>query len=49
LIEDNQATVKKFYREEGRIRLEPANQDYEAFYPAVIAVQGKVTLAIKRF
>ena len=29
LIDNSEATVKKFYKERGRIRLEPANKDFE--------------------
>ena len=30
---DNEATLKRFYRERGGVRLEPANQDMAWSYP----------------
>lgn len=41
LIDDG-ATVKTFYREGQRIRLQPENDTMEAFYPENISVVGKV-------
>ena len=32
LVEDGEATLKRFYKERNRIRLEPANSNYEAIY-----------------
>jgi len=33
LINDNEATLKTFYREKGQIRLQPANKNYQPIYP----------------
>lgn len=41
LIDDG-ATVKTFYREGQRIRLQPENDTMEAFYPENVSVVGKV-------
>lgn len=41
---DNAVTLKKFYHEEGRIRLQPANVTMEPIYttPDNVAIQGRV-------
>lgn len=41
MIED-EATVKKFYRDNGRIRLQPANSAMEPIYAVEVTVLGKV-------
>ena len=43
------ATLKKFYREKDRIRLEPANAKMEPIYAKNVRVQGKVKGVIRRF
>ncbi|HEY4498820.1 MAG TPA: transcriptional repressor LexA [Candidatus Paceibacterota bacterium] len=44
LIENENATVKKFYRERGRIRLQPANKRLDPFFvkPSALTIQGIV-------
>jgi repressor LexA len=37
-----EATVKTFYRENGRIRLQPENDELEALYPKHVQILGKV-------
>jgi repressor LexA len=39
----DEATVKRFYRENGRVRLQPENDALEPLYPAHVQVLGKVT------
>ena len=39
----NEATVKRFFREDGRIRLQPENDALEPIYAPHIAILGKVT------
>lgn len=41
MIED-EATVKKFYRDKGRIRLQPANRTMDPIYAKEVTVLGKV-------
>ncbi len=41
MIED-EATVKKFYRDNGRIRLQPANHTMQPIYAREVTVLGKV-------
>lgn len=42
LPEKNEATLKKLYREKGKIRLQPANKKLKPFYEKNVEVQGKV-------
>jgi repressor LexA len=42
LIEREQATLKRFYREKDQIRLQPANSEMNPIYVKDIAIQGKV-------
>ena len=39
----DEATVKRFFREEGRIRLQPENSTLEPLFPAHVQVLGRVT------
>ena len=41
LIED-EATVKRFYKENGHFRLQPENDSMEPIYPETVAIIGKV-------
>lgn len=38
----DEATVKRFFRENGRVRLQPENPAYEPLYPAHVQILGKV-------
>lgn len=48
LLPDGEATLKRFYREEGRIRLQPANSSMEPIYVPEVVVQGRVVAVIRR-
>jgi repressor LexA len=48
LLEDNGVTLKRFYREEGRIRLQPANAEMAPIYATEVQIQGKVIGVIRR-
>jgi repressor LexA len=39
----DEATVKRFFREDGRVRLQPENSTMEPIYSAHVQVIGKVT------
>jgi repressor LexA len=39
----DEATVKRFFRENGRIRLQPENSSLEPLYPDHVRILGKVT------
>ncbi len=47
LIED-EATVKRFFRENGRIRLQPENQNMAPIYATEVSIAGKVVGLVRR-
>jgi repressor LexA len=49
LLPDGEATLKKFYRERGRIRLQPANPAFEPIWVDECQVQGVVIGVIRRY
>ncbi len=49
LLEDGTATLKKIYREDGRIRLQPANAYMEPRYVDHIEVQGVVVGVLRKY
>jgi len=50
LKEEGEATLKRFYLESGRVRLQPANEDMAPIYadPENVAIQGKVIGVIRK-
>lgn len=48
LLEDNGVTLKRYFREENRIRLQPANAEMEPIYATEVQIQGKVVGVIRR-
>jgi repressor LexA len=48
LLQDGLATLKKFYRERGRIRLQPANPDFKPIYVHDVNVQGIVVGVVRK-
>jgi repressor LexA len=50
LRDDNETTLKRFYLEGDRVRLQPANPDMQPIYaPAEnVEVQGKVVMVIRK-
>jgi len=48
LLDDGEATLKKLYRDGGRIRLQPANPDFDPIYTDQIDVQGVVIGVLRR-
>lgn len=42
LLEDGTATLKRIFREKGRIRLQPSNSKMKPFYARKLTIQGKV-------
>lgn len=49
LLENEFATLKRFYREKGRIRLQPANRAMAPIYAKEVTVQGVVRAVIRDF
>ena len=48
LLEDNGVTLKRFFREKDRIRLQPANSAMEPIYASEVQIQGKVVGVIRK-
>lgn len=50
LKREREATLKRFYLESGRVRLQPANEEMAPIYadPANVAIQGKVIGVIRK-
>ena len=46
---DNEATVKTFYKERGRVRLQPENDAMEPIYAENPQILGKVVALMRRF
>ena len=42
LVGDEDATVKRFFREAGRVRLQPENDEMDAMYPEQVRILGTV-------
>jgi len=49
IIDENEATLKKIYREHGRFRLQPANQALLPFYRKEVEIRGVVIKVIRDF
>lgn len=49
IVDDNLATLKKFYKEDGRVVLKPANSEMQPIYPTSLTIQGKVVGLVRRF
>ncbi len=49
ILEDEEATLKRFYREGERIKLQPANSSMEPIFPDKIQIRGVVRGVIRRF
>jgi repressor LexA len=48
LMGDEDATVKRFFRESGRVRLQPENDDMEPMYPEQVKILGTVRAVLRR-
>jgi len=49
LLENEFATLKKYYREKGKIKLMPANAKMAPIYARQVTIQGKVKSIIRRY
>ncbi len=49
LLDNGLATLKRFYKEKDRIRLEPANSAMSPIYTTDVKIQGKCVGVIRRF
>lgn len=49
LLDNGLATLKRYYKEPNRVRLEPANRTMSPIYAKNVTVQGKVVGLIRRY
>ena len=49
LINKDEVTLKRFYREKDHIRLQPANKNYKPIRVKKVVIQGKVRGVIRKF
>ena len=49
LVDNNLATLKRFYNENGKVVLKPANAEMEPIYPSSLTIQGKAVGIVRKF
>ncbi|MHC4662541.1 MAG: transcriptional repressor LexA [Planctomycetota bacterium] len=49
ILEDNEATLKRFYRDGDRIRLQPANKDYDPILVDSCEIRGVVRGVLRKY
>lgn len=49
LVDDNLATLKRFYKEGDRVVLKPANAKMDPIYPTSLRIQGRVVSLVRRY
>jgi len=49
IVEDNRATLKKYYLEKDRIRLQPANINFKPMFYKKVEIRGKVVALIRKY
>ncbi len=49
LVDEDNVTLKRFFREKTRIRLQPANSNYKPIYTRKALVQGRVKGVIRKY
>ncbi len=49
LLDNGLATLKKYYKEVTRVRLEPANSNMSPIYATNVQIQGRVVGLIRKF
>ena len=49
MIESGVVTLKRFFREKDKVRLQPANSTMKPIYAKNVTIQGKVTSVIRRY
>jgi repressor LexA len=49
LVDDNLATLKRFFKEGEQVILRPANASMEPIYPKTIKIQGKVVGLVRKY
>ncbi|MEK7572226.1 MAG: transcriptional repressor LexA [Patescibacteria group bacterium] len=49
LVDDNLATLKRFYQEGGQVVLKPANATMQPIYPKTLKIQGRVVGLVRKY
>lgn len=49
MIDNGVVTLKRFFREKDRVRLEPANSTMQPIFSKNVTIQGKVTSVIRKY
>jgi len=49
LLDNGEATLKRFYKEKDRIRLQAANANYKPIYTDKVDVQGVVVGVVRKY
>ena len=49
IVDENLATLKKFFKENGKVVLKPANSEMQPIYPNNLTIQGKVVGLVRKF
>jgi len=49
MVDDNLATLKRYFFENGRAVLKPANSEMSPIYPTHLTIQGKVVGLVRKF
>lgn len=49
LVDNNLATLKRFYNENGKVVLKPANAEMQPIYPNSLTIQGKAVGIVRKF
>jgi repressor LexA len=49
IVDDENATLKRFYKEKAQVRLQPANDDYAPIYAANCRIQAVVVGLVRSF
>ncbi|MAE60617.1 MAG: repressor LexA [Planctomycetaceae bacterium] len=49
LLADGEATLKKFYKERGQVRLQPANEAFEPIFVDQVEIQGVVIGVVRSY
>jgi len=49
LIDNNMATLKRYYNENGKVVLKPANAEMTPIYPNSLIIQGKAVGIVRKF
>jgi len=47
IVDENEATLKKLYHENGKIKLQPANPEFKAIYKKEVEIRGVVVKIIR--